>query len=527
MEPDRQGVAGNRAASRNWKGAATELRLFTLLVILLLYLPTSVIQALDIYVNGESSRSYTECNLSTGTPYSYPGRDSVIPVEGYPLLELAPLMGHVWRVNIHYGDDDIAVVSGSDADCFHSWSLVRGVNCWDLRTESAIYENLVSLDIKGEELEAGELTVWLGWEGTEHLKGIIQRFANAHSLEIDIQNVPSILSKVTSVARGRGRIPDVFMVQSDYLPELIGARLIQRLDDIDNGGLLEKGKAAFSRDGNLWAHPLYFDTQLVFYNPRLVPTPPKNWNLDDFEHILVNLAENGVSPITWNAYSAYWLISFQIGFGKENLVERDGSLVIDDQATKDALSYILKLQDQGLLDIRERDGMMSRFITGNVGMILSGSYSIPSFREIGIPFATAPYPYNDTVGKHISPLLDFKGMAVSRRTYYPILARRLIEYLTDIGVQHRITTELSKLPVSRLALDMQRINKGEVGNQVESLLASYEIGTVIPPNDVYPIYKNTMWKMLSFAFSGQLGVEELLRQGQVIINEKQQRRISP
>jgi hypothetical protein len=43
-------------------------------------------------------------------------------------------------------------------------------------------------------------------------------------------------------------------------------------------------------------------------------------------------------------------------------------------------------------------------------------------------------------------------------------------------------------------------------------------GTVIPPDRVYGVYKNTMWKLLRLALSGQLSPEETLRAGQQLMD---------
>jgi len=476
------------------------------LLLFLVLVPAVSAGALDIFLNGNVRNSFNSCEYSQN---------------GISLLESAPLMSYVRQVSVGYGNGKTAVISGAEAERFYRWRLLPGETGLNLISEDTTWYDVSSIKISGEELETGELTVWLSWEGAETLETVIRRFADAHNLVIDVQLVPSVLSKVSSVARGRGRIPDVFMVQADYIPELVDSRLIQGLDDMDNTRLQEKGLAAFSRDGALWARPLYCDTQLVFYNPSLVSDIPFDWDLDDFEHLLENLADQGVSPVSWNAYSAYWLISFQIGFGKENFLEPDGSLVVNDNSSRDALGYLIDLQDRGLLDIREREGMMSRFITGDTGMILSGSYSIPSFIRSGVDFIAVPYPYNRRTGKYISPLLDFKGLAVSRRTYYPVLARRLVEYLTDPVIQYRFTSEVFKIPADSAAFGMIRENPALP--HMKALLDSYSIGTVIPPNDAYPVYKNTMWKLLSLAFTGRMAVDDLLEQGQVIINEKMDR----
>jgi len=478
--------------------------------------------ALELRVNGSPTETSFDGLSRSWEPWTY--IDAGRRVSGYPLAEVLPLMDDLWRLTVRGVDGEVHRWSEDRLDSYLRWRLIQDGTGWTLiSADGRRISNVTEIAAEGRRSVPGTLEVWIGWEGTDRVERLIRRFADIHDQDITVLVVPSILSKVSSTARGRGRLPDLFMVQSDYLPSLVAAGLIQRLDGMDNGALLEKGRDAFTRDAGLWARPLYFDTQLVFYNPRLVAPPPEDWDLDDLERILTDLKRRGTAPITWNAYSAYWLISFQFGFGKDGLLESDGGLVIDDEPTREALGYLLDLQERGLLGVREREGMMGRFVTGDVGLILSGSYSIPAFDEADVSYAVSPYPRNPGTGAPLAPLLDFKGLAVSRRTYRPILARSLAAYLTETGVQAHLAAGLSKLPADTEALEMMRRGLSERPH-AEALLASYDIGTVLPPNDVYPIFKNTMWKMLSFAFTGQLGVDELLEQGQRIIDEKLERR---
>jgi hypothetical protein len=52
--------------------------------------------------------------------------------------------------------------------------------------------------------------------------------------------------------------------------------------------------------------------------------------------------------------------------------------------------------------------------------------------------------------------------------------------------------------------------------------AGFRQGAVVPPQRAYGIYKNTMWKLLRFVFSGRMGIEEVLATGQRIIDNKLQ-----
>lgn len=226
--------------------------------------------------------------------------------------------------------------------------------------------------------------------------------------------------------------------------------------------------------------------------------------------------EGGGHPLSWNAYSSNWLIPFQRAFGKGALLEADGSIRVEDEPTRRALEYILELQERGLLVPRERDAMDALFIQGETAMIFTGSYALPYFRSLGLNFGVKPYPRVDTAGRPVSPLLDFKAFCLSRRTASPILARRVLQHLTGWGVQGRFCSALAKIPV-RPGLFPMEGGEPEVD---QALASSIETGTVIPPQRIYRVYKNHMWKLIRFALSERMSVEDVLRQGQRLMDNQ-------
>ncbi len=482
---------------------------------------TSRAFSLDIYLNDSFHTRYSDSELEART---YTILLSGELEAGVSLLEVMPLMGDAYRME---AISPQATLTLTDRDYgsygfvgeFCCWYLVRTGTSWRLTTGQKQLDQVSRISIYGEPVRDRELEVWLSWEGVPELKDEISAFARIHDVKIKTVDVPQTESKLISVLRGGGKLPDILMLQSDYLPSLTRAGAIQNLDYIIDHSpltrdLRDTGINAFELAGRRWALPFYFDTQIVFYNTDIVERIPEGWDLGEFERVLASIKNKGVSPITWNAYSAYWLLSFQIGFGKQRLIEPDGSIVINDQATYEALAYIMKLKEQGLLEVMERDGMISLFTSGRIGMILTGSYSIPQFQKIRIPFGVAPYPYNTQTGRYISPMLDFKGFAITKQTKHPILARRLIEYLCSVGVQQRFPVALSKMPANDRAWEIT----GPASPYYEVLKKSAEIGTVVPADNAYGVYKNTMWKLIRFIITGQMGIRETLDQGQDIIN---------
>jgi maltose-binding protein MalE len=175
---------------------------------------------------------------------------------------------------------------------------------------------------------------------------------------------------------------------------------------------------------------------------------------------------------------------------------------------------MLDMIKAGRIAALERDAMMARFASGEIGMILCGSYSIPEFERIGLPFAVAPYPRVVSTGRPVAPLLDFKGFAMSRSSRSPVSAQRLLEHLSGIGAQQRFAAALSKIPANEKAWEAARGSN----RYHRQLSRSAEIGLVIPPGPGYATYKNIMWKMLRFIFSGVMEPDKALAEARRLID---------
>lgn len=487
--------------------------------------------ALDIVVGGPSSSPADRVSAvsaqtlrTLGTPLALPDGSAA---RGLALGEVAPLLEEAWRLEAGGAEGTRSWSDDALAERLYSIYLVesspaargaasKAASGWDLVVGKERFRGVESIRLSGSLLAEDGLEVWLAWEGVPELKSEIARFAAAHGKRIKAVEVPNTQSKMQTVARGGGALPDLAMIQSDYVPALAGGKLIQSVDWFRMDELEPKGYEAFRSEGHSWAVPFYYDTQLVFYNKSLVKSaPPADWCLDDLAAMARPLKGRVKAPLAWNVYSAYWLLPFMMGFGKDSVIDPDGGMTVDDGPTAAALHALLGLMKEGLLEPAERDAMVAWFASGQAGFILAGSYSIPQFSKLGIDFGVAPYPLAKRGGEPIAPMLDFKGFAVSRRTEKPVLARRLVQALASQGFQTRFTSALGKLPANLAALENSRGRNP----WYPQLKRSAETGAIVPPADSYTVFKNIMWKLLRFILTGQQTVEETLATAQRLVDE--------
>ena len=481
---------------------------------LICFLSAIKVFSIDVIVNNHLYQQYHREQIE---PLLYTVDPDDGTTRGISLDEILPPFYDAYSLTVKSTNGDITWSEGNLANSFSKGYLIIHDDAYSFSFDGRCVQDVVSIEILGEVIENRSLEVWVSWEGVRLLKKEIERYAELHNTDIRVTEVPKTSSKLISVLRGGGTPPDIIMVQSSDIPSLVLARALQQLGYIDTERFDRRGIEAFQTGNNLWGIPFYCDPQVVFINRKIISDPPPfNWTLKDLEDMSAILLRRGITPLAWNAYSASWLIPFQIAFGKDRLVEPDGSITINDRPSIEALDYVLSLQEAGYLKVLERDAMVSLFVSGKVAMIFSGSYSIPGFREIGLDFAVLPYPLHHDTGRPVAPLLDYKALAITRRTRHPVLSRRLIEYLTGFGVQQRFPSALSKLASNSGAAEISSNSTA----YFSSLAESSARGIPIPPEKAYGVYKNTMWSLLRFAFTGQLTPEEVLKKGQDIINRK-------
>jgi len=446
-------------------------------------------------------------------------------MRGISLAELLPPLAEAWEFRARSPSSSLLWESDELASHVDEIYLLESTSGWRLVSPGGSLDGVTAIEISAREANEGDLEVWLSWEGVPKLKAELARWSALTGVKVKSLEVPDTRSKFLATLRGGARLPDLVMVQTSDIADLSETGALQRLDRLaPKGSLLDpKGLESFrfgtgtgiGPRAGLWALPFYFDTQLVFYRKSKLPKPPaETWSLEELEGLAASLSSPGKPAMSWNVYSAYWLLSFALGFGKPSIADADGAVRPDDPGTAAALEWMLGLMEKGVLEPLERDAMIGRFASGETPIILSGSYSIPEFERIGLDFGVAPYPVAKKTGKAVSPLLDYKGFAVSKSTRSPISAAWLLDYLTGSGVQQRFNSALYKLPVEPGAWA-----KAKTTNPYYPQLSrSAAIGSIIPPGEGYSIYKNVMWKIIRFILTGAMKPAQALGEARRLID---------
>ncbi len=375
------------------------------------------------------------------------------------------------------------------------------------------------IEISGELTQGKTLEVWLSREGVDFLKESIEHFATWFGLDIAVVEIPGIPARLTAYHRARQPLPDLFMIESNHIQPLALNQILQRLDylyDQNPQRIAHVAPAldnAFVWEQAIYGHPLYADTQVIFTNPELTGESFQPRTNEELLQLKEMCTGTGTIPICWNAYSLYWFVPIITAFGKDPLLEEDGGVNLLDGSTKKALEWVLELIRDGSLVVEERDSMHALFTAGRVAMILSGSYMLESFIHWEIPHAIHPFPYHTQENRYFRPVLDAKGLAISQHTRQPIVARRLLDYLSSPIVLKPFCEQYFKIPFSPAILAQMELPDSVRYAYEKSL----EIGIALPTSVAYGVWKSVFWKILRFIYTGQMTVDQALREAQRLI----------
>lgn len=327
----------------------------------------------------------------------------------------------------------------------------------DSSTETT--EGTESKDEAGDMPEKPEsLVVWINDEDiAEDVQvEIFDRYTEETGIEIEFQRVPMPDQvQELSLAGPTGDGPDLFFQPQDTLGDIIAQGLAVPIEFTEEElkGFSEVATDAFTYDGEVYGAPVAVETYFAYYNKSLIDTPPET--IEDVLEMSKEITDASqdkygflVSP------EFYYLYSFMNAyggyvFGEENGVYDPTDVGLDNEGSIEGLSKYKEFLDEGLmpktLTVDIMDGL---FKEGKVGMVISGPWNMPLYKEaLGDDVATAPLPKMN--GEVAPSFVGVKSWLVSYYSDHPEWAADLAKFMTnDENSQYYydITGELAPRP---------------------------------------------------------------------------------
>ena len=263
----------------------------------------------------------------------------------------------------------------------------------------------------------------------------------------------------TGMLSGAGEGPDVVYVTETY--DLINAGLLAPLDEYITEEDQEKyvflDQGAYNAEGQLCTWPMMAGNPcVVFYNMDMLAAAgitelPTTW--DEFYDVCVALKET--NPDVWpfiqswgatNGVSAmlasFWPFFFQAG---GTVLDEEGNLNLDSDATLEALTYINSFKENGIFDdsIVSMDDPNGHFVNGEAAIIINGTGNASTFTEAGITWQ-CQLGLEGPAGMATNMSVD--SLAISSYCEDKALAAELIKYITSAECMDEYHSEIYGMP---------------------------------------------------------------------------------
>ncbi|MET8340183.1 ABC transporter substrate-binding protein [Streptosporangium canum] len=257
-------------------------------------------------------------------------------------------------------------------------------------------------DGSGEAAETTTLTYWMFQDRTPQAGEVVEKlrtdFEKANNVTVKIVKIPKddYNTKLGSAVAG-GTVPDVGILDQ---PLVSRYALDGTIKEMPAGTVDEKAYYAGALNTNrvndkLYGLPVDHTAVALFYNKKLVPTPPRTW--DELKQITAKIHQDdpqtaGMVVPKGDGYGGWIWPGVLAGAGGSLVDEKAKKILFDQQPGVDALQLWVDLLPSSPRKITDSD---KAFENGLAGMMISGPWDVANIKDQfpDLEFGTAPLPY--------------------------------------------------------------------------------------------------------------------------------------
>ncbi len=287
------------------------------------------------------------------------------------------------------------------------------------------------------------------------------------------------------LAAPSGQGPDIIMQPQDQEGGLVAAGLLAPvpsglLTADEQAGYNPVSLTALTYKGALYGLPFAEESYFLFYNKKLVSTPPTTW--DALKTQAQSLTHGGQYGFLWDTTNFYYDYAFIAGFGgylfKLTPAGYDPSqLGLTSAGSIQGLSFIQGLtQTEKLVPpATTTDIMEGEFSNGKAAMIIDGPWAVAGFKSKGIDFGVAPLP-NLTSSQPMVPFVGIQGLYVSAKSPNQAAAWDLVKYLSQ-NAEAPLYAASGRVPVLKALAQANPVASDPVA---QAVIHSASVGVPMP-----------------------------------------------
>ena len=226
---------------------------------------------------------------------------------------------------------------------------------------------------------------------------------------------------------------------------------------------------------SLYAVPASFDCLSLIYNKALfdgMEEPNEDWTLED----LITAGE--MVGLEFPVKNAYWWFPFLGGYGGE-LFDENGTPTLDEGGAADSLEWMMDLElEYGIVpEGTQKISMENSFEAWDTGMVIDGPWNWARYGKGINDLGQTLLPKVSENGDYLSPLVTYKGWAVSKQSPQKVAATDLALYLSSDEVQKEFALQTYTIPTSQNLKQDSEILADPV---ITGFIEQAELGTPAP-----------------------------------------------
>ena len=250
---------------------------------------------------------------------------------------------------------------------------------------------------------------FLSWNNEQTMKPYLDEFEKENpDIQIDFSYSPPTPEYIQTLQTRLvgNQAPDVFIITSENKADLITNQYVRDLtDEPFMKNISQANKDFVSRDGKVYGMSVSSWASGIIYNKDLLAKVgakgvPDNW--DDFLKLCAKLKKAGVTPFLETVADGPSRIPDAFLGSQFEQDKVDVTTLVDKRPQtpgtdqKEAVKAWMRLYDEDLVT-RDTvgisgDDMKTQFINGQVAMICTGPWDLPSFSESSLEWGMAPMP---------------------------------------------------------------------------------------------------------------------------------------
>lgn len=260
------------------------------------------------------------------------------------------------------------------------------------------------------------------------------------NITVKLQRKDHMSDALKLVGNDPSSAPDMYLMAHDktgtYAEMGILAPITDFVSKSDMKDLLPMTVNASLYKGVNYQLPIFFETQMLIYNKKLMTNPPKTTD-DWLAYMKANTNKKaGKYALVEQHSTAYYAAAWMHAFGA-TIINNNAQPQLNTKAMKDAVTYHKQFADYEPTD-GEFNTDTALFTQGKAAAIIQGPWFIPAVKAAGINYGVAEMPTVNSTGKVLAPYAGVQGMYVlknsenTKKDAITAVLRQLLK--PDIGI---------------------------------------------------------------------------------------------